>query len=368
MDSYLSASAEQNAAALNYFIYQPVSREMISYLAIKASQVIRCEGPSPADRSMPPSPPTIPPHHSADPFQERALPTVEEFITSLVERSSVQVPTLMTSLVYLHRLQQRLPPVAKGMRCTVHRIFLASLILAAKNLNDSSPKNKHWARYTTVRGYPDFSFSLTEVNLMEKQLLNLLGWDLRVTEDDLYCHLEPFLAPIRAYQTRQAERARRAQLREEQYAQYRQLNAAVRMQRKSQAALSGAYDSPQSQISTPQSRRSVSHGAYLVPSRTPSLSPPTRSNSASSVFSADSISTASPASSIGSYVENVNVYESPVRSARYLEDPEQLPLQSVTSKGQIHQLPIDPAYEQPAKKARAGSILSRFLSSTSISH
>ena len=83
------------------------------------------------------------------------------------------------------------------MRCTVHRIFLASLILAAKNLNDSSPKNKHWARYTSVKGYDGFGFSLAEVNLMERQLLFLLDFDLGVSEEDLFHHFEPFLAPIR---------------------------------------------------------------------------------------------------------------------------------------------------------------------------
>jgi hypothetical protein len=126
-----------------------------------------------------------------------ALPSIEAFIASLVARSQVHVSTLMSSLVYLGRLRSRLPPVAKGMRCTVHRIFLASLILAAKNLNDSSPKNKHWARYTVVKGYEGFGFSLPEVNLMERQLLFLLDWDLRITEDDLFTYLEPFLQPHR---------------------------------------------------------------------------------------------------------------------------------------------------------------------------
>lgn len=192
-----------NKAALAQFIAMPVSREMISHLAKKASSVIRCEASPQQASQFPPTPPRTPPN---DPMQP-VLPTVEQFITSLVDRSHVQVPTLMSSLVYLDRLRSRLPPVAKGVRCTVHRIFLASLILAAKNLNDSSPKNKHWARYSIMRDFDGFGFSLTEVNLMEKQLLFLLEWELRITSEDLYEHLEPFLTPIKAqYQRQQDER------------------------------------------------------------------------------------------------------------------------------------------------------------------
>lgn len=179
-----------NRAALDEFVRQPVRSYMIQHLAKQASLVIRCEEPTSANL---PTPPSTPPQDAS----EAPLPSLEEFIQSLVTRSSVQVPTLMTSLVFLARLRARLPPVAKGMRCTVHRIFLASLILAAKNLNDSSPKNKHWARYTTVKGYPGFGFALPEVNLMERQMLYLLDWDTRVNESDLFEHFEPFLAPIR---------------------------------------------------------------------------------------------------------------------------------------------------------------------------
>lgn len=172
------ATPAENQSALKHFIQLPVSSEMVRYLAYQASQVI----------------------HRDQPLQEAPLPSVEAFIESLVENSHVQVPTLMTSLVYLSRLKSRLAPVSKAMRCAIHRIFLSSLIVAAKNLNDNSPKNKDWARYTTVQGYPNFGFSIADVNLMERQLLFFLDWDLRINPEDLYDHLEPFLAPIREQQ------------------------------------------------------------------------------------------------------------------------------------------------------------------------
>ena len=202
------ATQAQKQKALDHFIMMPVSADMVSHLALQASMVIRCEHQRPqVNKNLPPTPPTTPPYDDPRSPMQLPLPPLEAFIQSLVDKSRVQVPTLMSSLVYLSRLQQKLPPVAKGMRCTVHRIFLASLILAAKNLNDSSPKNKHWARYSSVKGYDGFGFSITEVNLMEKQLLFLLDWDLRITNEDLFAHLEPFLAPIRIQQS-QAETKR----------------------------------------------------------------------------------------------------------------------------------------------------------------
>ncbi|CAK7270322.1 PHO85 cyclin-1 [Sporothrix epigloea] len=201
-------SMEQlNAAALEQFVFTPVNRDMIRFLADAANNVIQCDPnmmpptASEVQRRSLPTPPGSPSHSPAPRAvrsEDGSLPTLEEFISQLVVSSNVQVPTLMSTLVYLHRLKARLQPMAKGLRCTTHRIFLAALILSAKYLNDSSPKNKHWANYSVITtDVYNFGFSRTEVNLMEKQLLFLLNWDLRIAEEDLYHELDTFLAPLR---------------------------------------------------------------------------------------------------------------------------------------------------------------------------
>ena len=65
-------------------------------------------------------------------------------------------------------------------------MFLATLIVAAKYLNDSSPKNKHWTRYAQL-------FDNSEVNLMESQLLCLLDFDLRFSESQAIECWVPFM-------------------------------------------------------------------------------------------------------------------------------------------------------------------------------
>jgi hypothetical protein len=258
------------------------------------------------------------------------------------------------------------------MKCTAHRIFLASLILAAKNLNDSSPKNKHWARYTTVRGFDSFGFSLTEVNLMEKQLLGLLDWDLRVTEDDLYFHLEPFLAPIRRWQAEEAERQRM----QEMERQRQEMMAAE--QRRTAMENARCYNSSRSYLDQYAYRSAYypasSNGSSRAPSRTPSLSPPTRSQSSASYSSVDSYaSTSSPASITSSYTEPI-CEEIPVHIQQYdsyhlppiVSVPPPMPTQSLPMlHGHPHGLPLDQTDHHPAKKMKSSSnFFSKFLPTT----
>jgi G1/S-specific cyclin PLC1 len=67
-----------------------------------------------------------------------------------------------------------------------HRVFLATLIVAAKYLNDSCPKNIHWAKYT---GY----FGVFEITRTEVELLAILDYDLRFDEAETRYHFAPFM-------------------------------------------------------------------------------------------------------------------------------------------------------------------------------
>ncbi len=75
--------------------------------------------------------------------------------------------TFLTTVIYLSRLRHKLPTKARGMSCTLHRIFLATFLIATKYMNDNPLKNRTWALYSCL-------FGISEVNLMERQLLYLL--------------------------------------------------------------------------------------------------------------------------------------------------------------------------------------------------
>ncbi|BGP20005.1 hypothetical protein JCM10213_006784 [Rhodosporidiobolus nylandii] len=169
--------------ALLKLMNAPLSKAMVCFIADKTAQAVQCRPPPPL-----PTPPLDP---SSSPSPNDPLPPLDVFIHSIVKKSKCHVPTLLSTVVYLEKLRERLPSTARGCHTTRHRVFLATLIVAAKYLNDPSPLNKHWVRYAV-------HFTSAETNLMERQLLTLLNFDLRFTEEELIQHLRPLLEPVSA--------------------------------------------------------------------------------------------------------------------------------------------------------------------------
>lgn len=168
--------------ALKIFSRQPVSNDMVQFLAATTSSIIQVKSQASTlyskvgDALVTPVKKMVPLTH---------------FIKTLIRYSNVQTPTLMATLIYLNKLRNLLPANAVGMETTRHRIFLASLILSAKSLNDSSPLNKHWTKYT------DGLLNLDEVNMAERELIGLLKWNITIKEDELIVALHPFLTSIK---------------------------------------------------------------------------------------------------------------------------------------------------------------------------
>lgn len=111
-----------------------------------------------------------------------------QFVADVVRRAEITVPALLVSLVYIARAKPHLQIALEQWAC--ERVFLGALIVANKYLNDSTLKNVHWALCTGVFGKRD-------VGRIEREFLDVLDWDLSVSEADLLAHHPAVMAVSR---------------------------------------------------------------------------------------------------------------------------------------------------------------------------
>jgi hypothetical protein len=101
------------------------------------------------------------------------------FVTDVLTRAEATIPTILVSLVYIDRAKPHLQIALEEWAC--ERVFLGAVMVASKYLHDSTLKNVHWAICTGVFGKRD-------VGRIEREFLDVLNFELSVTEDDILSH------------------------------------------------------------------------------------------------------------------------------------------------------------------------------------
>ncbi|KAJ7453551.1 hypothetical protein B0H11DRAFT_272746 [Mycena galericulata] len=109
------------------------------------------------------------------------------FVARVLTRAEVAPATVLVTLVYIARARPHLSiALAQWAR---ERVFLGALIAAAKYTNDSTLRNVHWALCTGVFGPGD-------IGRIEREFLDVLDWELGVSEADLVAHHEALVGAL----------------------------------------------------------------------------------------------------------------------------------------------------------------------------
>lgn len=148
----------------------PWTSTMVPFLletaVAKATHLIPCSTPS---RNSP-----------SQTASGRAIPPLLDFVRGLVYATHTIPVTILTGMALLERLGSKLPARVSGSAETCHRVILAALILANKLLYDVPMKNVVWADYTGGL------YSVSEINLMEKQFLEFIDFNTNVKDEELF--------------------------------------------------------------------------------------------------------------------------------------------------------------------------------------
>ncbi|KAI9264800.1 hypothetical protein BY458DRAFT_513576 [Sporodiniella umbellata] len=114
-----------------------------------------------------------------DELGESLLP-LPVFIKSVYRKCSLSPAVLFASLIYLERLKKRLPVGSNGEYDTPYKLFLSSVILATKYIED------HRKHTMVIYKFVSSLYNLKELSEMERSFLGFLNFDLYVDRDEMF--------------------------------------------------------------------------------------------------------------------------------------------------------------------------------------
>ncbi|KAJ7739562.1 hypothetical protein B0H16DRAFT_62958 [Mycena metata] len=170
-----------HAPALMQLIDIKLDRHVIDYVVDCVGETVdyamgRTPSPSDSDSSLPSRGRSM-----RSPYTAKFT----TFVSNVLSRAEVPAPTVLTALVYIARARPHLSIALEEW--ALERVFLGAIITASKYTNDSTLKNVHWALCTGVFGKRD-------VGRIEREFLEVLDWELGVSESDLLSHHEGLIA------------------------------------------------------------------------------------------------------------------------------------------------------------------------------
>ncbi|RUO96422.1 hypothetical protein BC936DRAFT_142062 [Jimgerdemannia flammicorona] len=112
------------------------------------------------------------------------LPELLPFIKTITDTCKISVVTILVALIYVKRLQSSLPADYITEYGTAHRIFVSSVLVASKFLEDDPLTTKKLVDATSGEVW-----TMKDITQMEIAFLKFVKWDLRVEVE----HLQEFL-------------------------------------------------------------------------------------------------------------------------------------------------------------------------------
>ncbi|KAK7024631.1 PHO85 cyclin-1 [Paramarasmius palmivorus] len=94
----------------------------------------------------------------------------------MIRRARVTYSVVLVALVYLQRARPHLQIASESFLW--ERLLIGSIVLADKYVNDCTMLNRHWAICSGKFGNMD-------VNRIERDLLAVLDWDVKLSEKEL---------------------------------------------------------------------------------------------------------------------------------------------------------------------------------------
>ncbi|ORX77708.1 hypothetical protein K493DRAFT_204889 [Basidiobolus meristosporus CBS 931.73] len=97
------------------------------------------------------------------------------FCKNIITRMSVLPTTLFLALKYIHRIRQS-SPNSQPSQGSEYQVFITSLILAHKFLEDDTYTNQSWSDISKI--------PVEQINKMERHFLKGIGYNLNVSQEE----------------------------------------------------------------------------------------------------------------------------------------------------------------------------------------